>query len=272
MKTFPVIIASLFIGLLPAFAEEVPDVDAAFPAMAARLSSAEARLPKKTIAVYGFEVIGRPGDSYAVYATEKLTHELVMLGKLLVLERSRLDEVLNEQNFSLTGAVDAGTAARIGKLLSVDAVVIGTIRVTRTRTEFIVRIIQSETGIILASADEYALADEEGGGDTATTDAGTKPRQTETPVKLTASKTRYTTAEQIVVIFAGLPGNERDWITLVDASKSDDVYGEYFYTDSQATGSCIFSPVTAGDYEVRAYFNWPDGGYVVQKRLKITVK
>jgi hypothetical protein len=30
--------------------------------------------------------------------------------------------------------------------------------------------------------------------------------------------------------------------------------------------------VSAGDYEVRVYFDWPAGGYEVQKRIKVTVK
>jgi TolB-like protein len=265
MKKFPALLALFCLALLaPAFTEEAKNVDAAFPAMARQLSAAEPRLPKKTVAVYGFEVIGRPGDSYALYATEKLTHELVSLGKLLVIERSRLEEVLKEQNFSLSGMVDAGTAARIGKLLSVDAVVIGTVRVTPGRTEFIARIIQSETGIILASADEYVLEDEE--------DNSRRAEAEVAEVTLSASKTRYKAGEEIVIKYSGLPGNEHDWITLVPADQTDDTYGEWFYTDGEESGSHSFAGVSAGDYEVRVYFDWPAGGYEVQKRIKVTVK
>jgi TolB-like protein len=271
MRKFLLSLACLFIVLLPAFADEADDIDSAFPAMARQLSAAAPRLPKKTVAVYGFEVIGRLGDSYATYATEKLTHELVTFGKLLVIERSRLDEVLKEQNFSLSGVVDAGTAARIGKLLSVDAVITGTIRVTADRTEFIVRIIQSETGIILASVDIFVMEDEETGDDQ-TAITGDKGKPAEDAVKLTAAKTRFKTTEPIVINFSGLPGNDHDWITLVKADATDDTYGEWFYTDGEEAGSHSFAATAAGDYEVRVYFDWPAGGYTVHQRLKITVK
>ena len=250
------------LALVPAFADRAPDIDSAFPQIARQLSAVESRLPNKTVAVYGFEVIGRPGDSYAVYATEKLTDALVNAGKLLIIERSRLDEVLKEQNLSLSGAVDAGTAARIGKLLSVDAVVIGTIRVTDARTEFITRVIQSESGIILASADVYVETGAAGSGASA---------EAQSPVAITPAKTLFKTTEPILIIFSGMPGNEDDWITLVKADSPDDTYGEWFYTEGQQSGSYSFETLDPGDYEIRVYFDWPAGGFTVQKRVKISV-
>ncbi len=268
MKKIPTLIALSCLILFPLCADEAKDLDAAFPAMAKRLSAVEGRLPKKTIAVYGFEVIGRPGDSYAQYATEKLTHELVSFGKLLVIERSRLEEILKEQNFSLSVLADASTAARIGKLLAVDAVVIGTIRVTPGRTEFIARIIQSETGIILASADEYVLEENKN----ATAAAPATVENPETNVTLTASKARFKPTEPVVVAFSGMPGNAYDWITFVKADQADDTYGEWFYTSGEKSGTHEFAAQGAGEYEVRAYFDWPAGGYEVKQRIKITVK
>jgi hypothetical protein len=73
MRKLLLSLACLHIMLVPAFADEAADVDSAFPEMARQLSAADRRLTNKTVAVYGFEVIGRPGDSYALYATEKLT-------------------------------------------------------------------------------------------------------------------------------------------------------------------------------------------------------
>ncbi len=269
MRKFLVSLACLLAVMAPAFAEEAADVDSAFPEMARQLSAADRRLPNRTVAVYGFEVIGRPGDSYAVYATEKLTHELVNAGKLLIIERSRLDQVLKEQNLSLSGALDASTAARIGKLLSVDAVITGTIRVTDTRTEFIARVIQSESGIILASADVFVSVEGKTGGAKGAVSGG--KGDTGTAVKITAAKTRFKTTEPVVIIFSGMPGNENDWITLVKADTPDDTYGEWFYTGGEESGSYSFAAVEAGEYEIRIYFDWPAGGYTVQQRLKITV-
>ncbi|MEO1069624.1 MAG: hypothetical protein AAFW95_10975 [Cyanobacteria bacterium J06638_6] len=83
---------------------------------------------------------------------------------------------------------------------------------------------------------------------------------------------RHRVNQPITVQFSGLPGYAQDWITLVEAGAPDDTYGEWFYTNGQNSGSHTFSGVPAGTYEVRVYFNWPDGGYVVQERDRIVVE
>jgi curli biogenesis system outer membrane secretion channel CsgG len=45
----------------------------------------------------------------------------------LVVERSRVDQVLKEQSLGLTGAIDESTAGKIGKILGVQALIIGTV-------------------------------------------------------------------------------------------------------------------------------------------------
>ena len=42
-----------------------------------------------------------------------------------VVERSQIDQVLKEQRFSLSGAIDENTAAEVGKLLGLNAIIIG---------------------------------------------------------------------------------------------------------------------------------------------------
>jgi len=249
-----------------AFSDNAAEFDLVFKRMAAGLATVEARLPNKTVAVYGFEVIGRPGDTYAIYATEKLTHELVNAGNLLVIERSRITEILKEQSFAMTDVVDATTAARIGKILSVDAVITGTILVTETRTEFIVRVIQSERGIILSSVDDHV---------TVTVSADKTPDNGSNPAMkavLAPDKTAYTAGEKITVNVTGLPGNKTDWLTLVKASDPDDTYGQWFYTDGKPSGVFTFDKVPAGEYEIRLYYDWPSGSYNVEGRVKITVR
>lgn len=284
-KVFFIFLAFIMFSNFPdlSLSAKTNESDEVFKNLAGKLSKVESKIPNKTIAIYGFEVIGKQGDAYAKYATEKLTHEIVSEGYLTVIERSRIDQVLKEQSLSLTGAVDSGTAAKIGKILSVDAVIIGTIHITHGRTEFIARVIQSEKGVILASADEKIEspsdetipdnADDE--GDTETGDDTYSQGNFITGNKvifISGVKPLYTRYEQVTVKYAGLPGNQQDWITLVSASEPDTTYGEWFYTRGERAGSYTFKPVGAGDYEVRIYFNWPDGGYIVQKRIKIKVK
>lgn len=68
---------------------------------------------------------GSRGPSQGV--SDMLTNKLVQDGNYIVVERSRIQAVLAEQNLGQSGRVDASTAAQIGRILGVDAVVIGSI-------------------------------------------------------------------------------------------------------------------------------------------------
>ena len=54
-------------------------------------------------------------------------NELVKSGKFTVIERQRLDAILQEQNLSLTGQISPSTAVQAGKLLGVDYMLTGRI-------------------------------------------------------------------------------------------------------------------------------------------------
>lgn len=66
-----------------------------------------------------------PGQSKGV--SDMLVNKLVETGDFIVIERSRIDAVLAEQNLGASGRVDASTAAEIGRILGVDVVVVGSI-------------------------------------------------------------------------------------------------------------------------------------------------
>jgi curli biogenesis system outer membrane secretion channel CsgG len=59
--------------------------------------------------------------------SDMLVEKLVQDGKYSVIERNALDKILNEQNFSNSDRADSTTAAKIGKILGVDAIIIGSI-------------------------------------------------------------------------------------------------------------------------------------------------
>ncbi|NLG84161.1 MAG: penicillin-binding protein activator LpoB [Firmicutes bacterium] len=59
--------------------------------------------------------------------TDMLVTELLAQKKFRLVEREMIDKVLQEQNFGARGRVDAGTAAKIGKILGVKYIVIGRI-------------------------------------------------------------------------------------------------------------------------------------------------
>ena len=88
---------------------------------------------KKKIAVLNFDygtIRDRwwPGDwDIGRGITDILVTQLVKDGTYSVVERNRLDAVLSEQKLGMSGVVDAATAAQIGRVLGVSAVIVGSI-------------------------------------------------------------------------------------------------------------------------------------------------
>ncbi len=57
--------------------------------------------------------------------SDELVTELLKTGKFRLIEREQIDKVLNEQNFGASGRVDTSSAAKIGKVLGVQYLVMG---------------------------------------------------------------------------------------------------------------------------------------------------
>lgn len=103
---------------------------------------------KKRIAILSFEDTAVTSSAAAAIRSTQdvgasladvLVNELLKEGKYSIIERRALDEVLKEQNFSNSSRADAKTAANIGRVLGVDAIVIGSV------TEFVVE--ESAVGV-----------------------------------------------------------------------------------------------------------------------------
>ena len=86
---------------------------------------------------------------------DRLTDTLVDLNRFRVVERNKLDLVLQEQKLSRTELIDKSTALRTGKLVAAQSIVTGTIVETRTGIEIVARMIDTETSEILAIQDVY---------------------------------------------------------------------------------------------------------------------
>lgn len=82
---------------------------------------------------------------------------------------------------------------------------------------------------------------------------------------------RHDPGEEVVVRFEGMPGHAGDWITVIAADEPDDRYAAWAYTGGLTSGQLTFDGLPAGDYEVRAYFDWPHGGYEVRSRHAFVV-
>jgi curli biogenesis system outer membrane secretion channel CsgG len=92
--------------------------------------------PKKRVAVLNFDYAAVQNDIRAIFGgnqdvgkgvADLLVNRLVSDGVYSVIERKALDKILAEQNFSNSERADAATAAKIGRILGVDAIIIGSI-------------------------------------------------------------------------------------------------------------------------------------------------
>lgn len=73
------------------------------------------------------------GDDLTIIMSDNIALEFMKLG-FEVIERSSLDRVLSEQNLQMSGLADPVTAAKVGKILGIDAIVLGNLT-TRQRYE-----------------------------------------------------------------------------------------------------------------------------------------
>jgi curli biogenesis system outer membrane secretion channel CsgG len=99
-------------------------------------AAAAAAGPKKRVAVMNFDygtvrtyvsqIFGSDQD-VGKGISDLLVQKLVQDGKYSVIERNALDKILTEQNFSNSDRADSATAAKIGRILGVDCIIIGSI-------------------------------------------------------------------------------------------------------------------------------------------------
>ena len=123
--------------------------------------------PKKKVAVLEFVNKSRYGrGKIGPAATDILITELVKSGLFIVIERDRLNKILEEQKLEHTAAFDPATAARTGRMLGVNAVIIGAITQFGVKQEGVegfgykkkvqtaectvdIRVVETETGRVL---------------------------------------------------------------------------------------------------------------------------
>ena len=93
---------------------------------------------RKRVAVFDFDnaavqggirspFIGTNTPDLGKAAANLLITKLVQDGSVSVIERNAIDKLLAEQNFSNTDRTDPVTAAKLGRILGVDAIILGTI-------------------------------------------------------------------------------------------------------------------------------------------------
>jgi curli biogenesis system outer membrane secretion channel CsgG len=161
--------------------------------------------PKKRVAVLNFDYGTVQSSVAAIFGANQdvgkgisdlLVQKLVQDGKYSVIERSALNKILAEQNFSNSDRADSPTAAKIGRILGVDAMITGTI------TQF-----GGEDKSTSVGAGAVGVASKFGIG-------GVQARDAKSVVRITARLVDTSTAE-ILAVFTGSGESSRSGVSLL---------------------------------------------------------
>ena len=108
-----------------------------FPAvLALAISTTEAQPAKKRVAVFDFDYATVQSGLSAIFGqnvdigkgiADLIVDRLVTSGTYSVIERKAINKIMAEQNFSNSDRANPDSAAKLGKILGVDAIVIGSI-------------------------------------------------------------------------------------------------------------------------------------------------
>ncbi|MDM8550787.1 FlgO family outer membrane protein [Desulfobacterales bacterium HSG2] len=107
-----------------------------------------------SMTVLPFEQSGGVSD-FSVSFQNNLINALVNQNRFRVIERDKLDAILQEHKLSRTKLIDRDTALKLGRLIAARSVVTGSITESRAGIEIVARLIDTETSEILASEDVY---------------------------------------------------------------------------------------------------------------------
>jgi curli biogenesis system outer membrane secretion channel CsgG len=100
------------------------------------LANLAAAADKKAVAILNFDYSTVQSGVAAIFGTNQdvgkgvadlLVEKLVKSGQYRVIERKAIDKIMAEQNFSNSDRADSTTAAKIGRLIGADAIIMGSI-------------------------------------------------------------------------------------------------------------------------------------------------
>lgn len=117
---------------------------------------------KPLVAVVDFRVISGVSSPEALALTSKFRSSLVKADKFTVLTRSDMEEILTEQNFSLSGCTTDECAVEIGQILSAEKIITGDIGKVGGAYTITVRLIDVTTSKIDREVDEEYSGKREG--------------------------------------------------------------------------------------------------------------
>jgi curli biogenesis system outer membrane secretion channel CsgG len=85
--------------------------------------------PRRRVAVVDFENKSKYGARIGASASDILLTELGKSGKFILVERQKLGKIIDEQKLGQAGIVDPNTAAQVGRVLGLNAIITGSLEV-----------------------------------------------------------------------------------------------------------------------------------------------
>ena len=104
-----------------------------------------------TVAVLDFETEGL-GNVPASALSAIVRREVLKSSDYRLVDRKAMDEILQEQGFQQTGCVSSECAVEVGKLLSVENIIIGSISRVGSINSVTARVVSVESGEIIKTA------------------------------------------------------------------------------------------------------------------------
>lgn len=161
-------IAAAAAFVLPAgFAVLLPAALTALTALAAPIAAQDASAQAAavpTVAVLDFSGISlSPGEDAAAVGASlagMITTELAERPEVRVVDRQRIQELIQRRQLNLSGRVDDAQAMRLGQLLGAQYIVVGQVTLDPKRARLDIRLLDVSTGAIERAAKEQGSRDE----------------------------------------------------------------------------------------------------------------
>jgi len=230
---------------------------------------------KTSIAVLALEAGGISGYESQVL-TNRLRTELFRTNKFTVLERDKMDEILIEQGFQMTGCISNECVVEVGKLTGVQQMVAGNVAKIDNIFTVDIRLIDIESGKVIKTATEDCecqLKDvlTKSIINVANTLAGLKITESESNIKTYGQSTHQPLIEKLPVD-SSHPQYKSPTISFFLSFLFPGLAIGQFYNGETAKGFIyngvgllgIVSIVTLGEKETSEWVadsNYPGGGY-----------
>jgi len=235
---------------------------------------------KMRIAIMEFKAGKGVSKTLAKNVTDLVRTEIINAQKYIVLERNQIDKILKEQKFSKSGLTDEGFAVKLGKMLSAQKILIGTLMKIGSKIVINGRIIDVSKGV--AEFGGKQTADTEDDLVTAVTLFCQKITgvivETSSGYTIKTDKKIYSRKEAITVIFSNLPGNNHDMVSIAQISPIPKTYVWKKWTKRRKSGSIQCRKwfgrlkLKPGVYEARVHINWSKKNQKPSARYRFEVK